>query len=300
MTSLFEVNKSSLKRLFTFHEKDGTLKFTDLLKLCSSTRVFPDLLSSPDLHKILVEVAKDPETSSISQNLTFAQFELFLKSVAFKSFPNKPESEQETLLFMHLKSTCNLRYSVEFETMTQEKKTSRKVPRLNIDSTRIQRGTPKSTRRVSLKPSTTKNVKSSSFLFRSSPNKQSVEAKHKHYACSIVTPRVHIEKLNGRSIGRPLLTERNQKRTLKAANSFVSSSNAHLSSEKMNKLAAIISKFKERSLEKETRNVKVVKFAKFLVLFERKAAIFTLQEKLAFKIWGLVTSKLRKSRDVNW
>lgn len=296
MTSLFETNRNSLKRLFSFHEKDGALKFTDLLKLCSSTRIFPDLLSSPDLHKILVEVVKDPETSSISQNLTFPQFEHFLKSVAFKSFPNKSESEQETLLFMHLKSACNLRYSLEFETIQQEKKATRKVPKLNIDSAKLQRGTPKSTRRVSLKPSTTKNVKSSSFLFRNSPNKQSVESKHKHYACSIVTPRVNLDKFNSKSIGKPLLTERNQKRTLKVANSFVNSSNTHLISGKMQKLTMVLNKFKERSLEKETKNLKTVKFVKFLTLFKSKIEILSLQVKLGFKIWAATTAKLRRKK----
>ena len=91
MSSLFDTNKTSLKKLFSAHEKDGILKFTDLLKLCSSTRIFPDLLGSPELHKVLVEVAQDPSTSSISQNLTYSQFEIFLHSVASKAFPTKTE-----------------------------------------------------------------------------------------------------------------------------------------------------------------------------------------------------------------
>lgn len=296
MSSLFEINKISLKRIFSFHEKEGNLKFTDLLKLCSSTRIFPDLLSSPDLHKILVEVAKDPETASVSQSLTFAQFENFLRSVALKSFPNKTEPEQETLLFMHLKSTCSLRYSVDFETILVEKKTTRKVPRLNIDSAKQQRNTPKSTRRASVKPNSTKNVKSSSFLFRNSPHKQSIDLKSKNHAYSIISPRVHLDKAVRKNLIKPLLTERQQKRTLKSVSSLLNTQANPPALNKIQKLAQIIQNFKERNLEKDSRTVKVSNFAKFLNLFEKKISILHLQEKLALRIWRIVAHKRKNER----
>jgi hypothetical protein len=241
-------------------------------------------------------VAKDPETNTVGQSLSFSQFETFLKSVACKSFPNKGESEQETMLFMHLKGTCSLRYSVDFETIILEKKPTRKVPRLNIDSTKQQRGTPKSTRRASVKPSSTKNVKSSSFLFRNSPNKQSIDLKHKNHAYSIISPRVNLEKAVRRNLIKPLLTERQQKRTLKSVSNLLNSQNNAAGMTKLQKLAIVINNFKERNLKKDTKNVKASKFLKFLNLFEKKVSIFMLQLKLSMKIWRIVTFKLKNKK----
>jgi hypothetical protein len=171
MTSLFDLNKLALKKLYHIHEKEGLLKFTDLLKLCSTTRVFPELLSSGDLHKILIEVAKDPETQTISQNLTFSQFEHFLRESAKKSFEDKSDSEQEKLLFNHLKSFCNLRYSVDFETSITEKRNIKKVPKLSIDPVKVTKEPPKTSRRSFTNLNSAGSLKSSSFLLKKNTSK---------------------------------------------------------------------------------------------------------------------------------
>ena len=296
MTSLFEINKTPLKRIFSFHEKDGNLKFTDLLKLCSLMRVFPDLLSAPDLHKILAEVAKDPEACSVSQNLNFAMFENFLRSVAMKSFPNKTNSEQETLLFTHLKIACGLRYSVDFETVLAKKKSSRKVPRLNIDSAKQQRNTPKSTRRASMKPSSTKNLKSSSFLFKTSPHKQSADLKHKIYAYSIISPRINLNKEMRKHFIKPLVAERHKTKSLKSVGSLLSTQGNVSAVNRIEKLAQVIKRYKEKNLQKDSRAVKVENFVKFLNNFEKKVSIVNLQGKIAMKIWQIVTRKMKIQR----
>lgn len=296
MSNLFETNRASLKKLFGTHEKDGILKFTDLLKLCSSTRIFPDLLSSPDLHKVLVEVAQDPTTCSISQNLTYSQFEVFLHSVAAKAFPFKPESEQDSLLFMHLKNSCSLKYSLDFEVTNADKKlVTKKVPRLNIESSKLQRQTPKSSRRTNVKPSSTKNLKSSSFLFRTSPRKESTDKKRIAHACSILSPRIKFEKSSSKPSPRPILTERNPKRLSKAKSSFISSPLANSALSKLNKIQEILGKFKQKSsIERLEQSIRCKKFLNFLSLTEKRIKAQRLQIKLALKLWFIITKKTKK------
>ena len=289
-------NKQSLiKKAVRLTWTWGSLKFTDLLKLCSSTRIFPDLLGSPDLHKVLVEVASDSSTSSISQHLTFGQFETFLHSVAAKAFPYKTDSEQQSLLFMHLKNSCSLRYSVDFETILADKKLNltKKVPRLNIESAKFQRQTPKTTRQISFKPNSTKNVKSSSFLFRNSPRKNSVDKKKKGHACSIITPRMNNEKnASNKPSPRPILTDRNPKKA-QILNSFKSSSSAP-NQNKILKLAKILSKYKEINLQENVeKTIKMKKFEKFMQGFVSRSQTMMLNRRLTFKLWALITKRLR-------
>lgn len=295
MSSLFDTNRISLKKLFTAHEKEGSLKFTDLLKLCSSTRIFPDLLGSPELHKIIVEVVQDPSTSSISQQLAFAQFEIFLRTVAAKAFPLKSESEQECLLFIHLKSSCGLRYSVDFETMSEEKKKSlnKKVPRLNIESAKMQRKTPNTTRRISVKPFSTKNVKSSSFLFRNSPRKESLSKQHKGHAFSIITPRMNIEKVSAKPSPRPQFTERPVKKTLKSAVSLVSSQQ-NPSKNKISKIAKIFWKFQQKeNVNQLEKNIKAKRLLRLSAYVEKKSKISMIQARLFFRLWSLLVKKCK-------
>lgn len=294
MSNLFETNRSSIKKLFSIHEKEGTLKFTDLLKLCSSTRIFPDLLSSPDLHKVLVEVAQDPTTCSISQNLTYLQFEVFLHAVAAKAFPFKLDVEQDSLLFMHLKNSCSLKYSLDFEVTNADKKlVAKKVPRLNIDSAKLQRQTPKTSRTVHLKPSSTKNIKSSSFLFRNSPRKESIEKRHKAHACSIISSRTRFQKSSTKVSPRPMQTERNPKRSAKTI-SFISSPTINITQAKVNKILDILSKFKDKTAQSNlVKSIRYKKFIKFLTFMEKKITTQRLQIKLALKLWFVITKKTK-------
>ncbi|OMJ79632.1 hypothetical protein SteCoe_20307 [Stentor coeruleus] len=299
MSNLFETNRSSIKKLFSIHEKEGILKFTDLLKLCSSTRIFPDLLSSPDLHKVLIEVAQDPTTCSISQNLTYLQFEIFLHSVAAKAFPFKPDIEQDSLLFMHLKNSCSLKYSLDFEVTNTDKKLEvKKVPRLNIDSAKLQRQTPKSSRTTHVKPSSTKNIKSSSFLFRNSPRKESIEKRHKAHACSIISSRTKFQKSSTKVSPRPTLTERNPKRSAKTI-SFISSPTTNITQAKINKILGILSIFKNKTTQGYLeKSIRCRKFINFLSFMEKKISVQRLQIKLALKLWFVITKKTKRNNFV--
>lgn len=293
MTSLFDVNKHSLRKLFNCYEKEGCLKFTDLLKLCSSTRIFPDLLSSNELHKILVDIAKDPETSTICQTITFAQFELFLKATALKAFSDKGNSDQEKLFFTHLKHSAGNRYSIEFEVGAGSKKITKKVPRLNIESAKQPTEIAKSTRRHFSNVNSTSNLKSTSFLFRNSPSKHSVERKTKGHCSSIVTPRMVKEKESKKLKIKPLLTERHVKNTTRACTSLTVSS-IKAPETKIKKLSDVIQKFQKLSIETEIKHIKTQRFIKFLQILHKKLSFLSIQQKLSFKIWRLITKKSLK------
>lgn len=290
MSSLFDANKNNLRKLFNYYEKEGFLKFTDLLKLCSSTRIFPDLLSSADLHKILIDVAKDPETSTISQNISFAQFEHLLKIITAKAFHEKSGSEQEKQFFNHLKQSAGIRHSIDFETGQMLKKPMKKVPKLNIESAKQQSEATKSTRRHFSNVGSTSNLKASSFLFRSSPSKHSVERKNMVHYSSIITPRLAKEKETKKLTIKPLFTERNIKKSSRACTSLTISE-VKVPKNKIQKLSEVIQKYQKLSIEKEIKHIKSQRFIKFLQILHKKLSFLSIQQKLSFKIWKLITKK---------
>lgn len=293
MSSLFDTNKISLKKLFNVHQKEGLLKFTDLLKLCSTTRIFPDLLSSTELHRILIDVAKDPDTQTISQNLTYPQFESFLKQSSSICYQNKSEPDQEKLLFNHLKSSCNLRYSLDFDTSFTDKKPIKKIPKLNIEPSNYMKTGSKSSRRSFTNLNSARSLKNSSIIPRNSPQK-TIEKPHKLHTSSIVTPSLIKQNSIPKTIIKPLLTQRNQKIVSKTSTSLASPC-AKLNLEgKFEKLTQVFQRFKNRDLDAEVCKVRSRRFVKILQIVKRKVRLNLLMCKFSFGIWKVV-SRIRRN-----
>ena len=218
-----------------------------------------------------------------------------MHSVASKAFSSKSLQDQENLLFAHLKSACSLRYSVDFELIANEKKinVNKKVPRLNIDSTKFHRNTPKTTRKASTKPNSTTNLKSSSFLFRNPSRKESIEKKHNSHAFSIITPRgINIDKTSAMSSPKLRLTERNTKKGLKVVTSFVKPQKNKTESSKLTKIIQLLKKYKQReNTEYVELSVKAIKCIRLLGYIERKNQTSKMHLRLSYRLWSLITKK---------
>ena len=120
---LFEINRSNLKKIFESHQIRGTILFTDILKICTATRIFPNLLTSKDLRKLIIQVTAVASGDELSAKLTFEEMEEFLKEVAQHSYPaRRGIFDQYRMLFLHMRNPCYLRYNIILDTEEKAKK----------------------------------------------------------------------------------------------------------------------------------------------------------------------------------
>ena len=121
---LFEINRANLKKIFESHQIRGSILFTDVLKICTATRIFPNLLSSRDLRKLIISVTNVISGEELSAKLSYDQMEEFLRGVAEHSYPGRKGTiEQYKMLFLHMRNPCYLRYNLILETEEKPKKT---------------------------------------------------------------------------------------------------------------------------------------------------------------------------------
>lgn len=120
---LFEINRNSLKKIFETHQIRGTILFTDILKICTATRIFPNLLTSKDLRKLIIQVTNVTSGDELSAKLSFEEMEEFLRGVAEHSYPARRGAyEQYRMLFLHMRNPCYLRYNIILDTEERLKK----------------------------------------------------------------------------------------------------------------------------------------------------------------------------------
>lgn len=116
MSDLFEINRANLKKIFESHQIKGLILFTDVLKICTATRIFPNLLNSKDLRALIIKVCCVASGEELSVKLGYKELEDFLRSVAEMAFPRKSNKEQHKLLLIHMRNPCYLRYNLLLET----------------------------------------------------------------------------------------------------------------------------------------------------------------------------------------
>jgi hypothetical protein len=94
----------------------GLILFTDVLKICTATRIFPNLLNSKDLRGIIIRVCSVASGEELNVKLGYKELEDFLRSVAGMAFPRRPPKEQYKLLMIHMRNPCYLRYNLILDT----------------------------------------------------------------------------------------------------------------------------------------------------------------------------------------
>ena len=148
---LFEINRSNLKQIFETHQIRGTILFTDILKICTATRIFPNLLTSKDLRKLIIQVTSVASGDELSAKLTYEEMEEFLRGVAQHAYPaRRGVHDQYRMLFLHMRNPCYLRYNIilEAEEKSSNKKTKPETSKISV----------KTTHGVYFRPSSEKNL----------------------------------------------------------------------------------------------------------------------------------------------
>ena len=116
MSDLFEINRANLKKIFESHQLKGLILFTDVLKICTATRIFPNLLNSKDLRALIIKVSCVASGEELNVKLGYKELEDFLRLAAETAFPRKSNKEQYKLLLIHMRNPCYLRYNLLLET----------------------------------------------------------------------------------------------------------------------------------------------------------------------------------------
>ena len=120
MSELFELNRSQFLKIFETHQFKGLVSFTDMLKICSSLKIFPDLLDSQDIQKIFSSVS-----GGSSHKMTYLEFESFLKTIAFKLFGRPADSVDYLEIFLvHIKNFVLKSYGTHIKTCKKRRSES--------------------------------------------------------------------------------------------------------------------------------------------------------------------------------
>lgn len=153
---LFESNRSNFLKIFETHQFKGLISFTDVLKICSSLQIFPDLIDSQEIQKIFASVS-----SGNFFKITFLEFESFIKSVAVKIFANAGDFADSFELFLaHIKSPAFKAYGTEVKALLGKRRSLSKAlkssKQLSLNSVKN-----KSAAKI---PETTRNLSKKQFL----------------------------------------------------------------------------------------------------------------------------------------
>ena len=122
---LLDYNRLHLRKIFQLHaqvQNPPTISYPEIVKLCSNLRIFPDLLTSVELKRIVIKVTSKHFTFDSKVNLTYLQFEKFLRAVSEYCFTsNNSEFDRLKLLFIHIRSSCQLHYNVHIHVRAEER-----------------------------------------------------------------------------------------------------------------------------------------------------------------------------------
>lgn len=139
MSNLVDINRLEFLKIFEAHQQKNILNYTDALKICTTLKIFPDLLSSQEIRKIFVTLINN---ESGAEKMTFLQFESFIKIIAKQAFKGcKRRSDDCNSLLNYIRESSFLRYGTKLE-MGKHKSFSKPVKKK--ESVKDKVSTPKS------------------------------------------------------------------------------------------------------------------------------------------------------------
>ncbi|CAG9314265.1 unnamed protein product [Blepharisma stoltei] len=116
MDYLIDTNRGSLRSIFSKHSTshdNPVITYNELFKFCTAVRIFPDLLSSFEIKRLVMKSSNSHGNSDKRIELSYLQFEKLLKSIANHCFTSGSDGEKLKLLFAHIKNSCKLNYHVD-------------------------------------------------------------------------------------------------------------------------------------------------------------------------------------------
>jgi hypothetical protein len=267
---LFAVNRPNLTKIFESHQIRGSILFTDVLKICTATRIFPNLLTSKHLRKLIIQVTKVVPGDELSAKLNYFQLEEFLRGVAEYSYPGRRGiSEQYKMLFLHMRNPCYLRYNIILDAEDKNKKEQS----FNV----------KTSHGVYFQPSNDRKVLNS-YSYRSPDHKKPSNLN------SLVSPRNNFSGFHLRVYDESSRDSSAQP-SPKVFNTDRPELNRTLSTSKENlntisNISEVFNNFKEKTQDLFNLNKRIgVKEIKIMAAIRQKEVSKSLKLKLAFNLW---------------
>ena len=265
MSNLVDINRLEFKKIFEAHQHKHTLSYTDSLKICTSLKIFPDLLTSQEIRKIFVTLA----SAESGEKMTYLQFESFIKIIAKQVFNQggKKLNDDCGRLISHIKDHSSSRYKTNLES----KKTSSNKPVKRMKSSKASISTPKNAQKNSFfmnKPL------DQTFKYKS-PNKNAVPKINGISA--VLSPSIRSLKSRIESL-KPALTERRDGHT-----SACSTSPSPGKPGIMTRITKIFNNFQTSMTNIPKKNYKAQEKLKNLVKSPQNGLIV----RLSFNLWRL-------------
>jgi len=162
LDSLFEQNRSKLKKVFAKHfpSKEGKVNYAEFCKFCKNARIHPDLMSTLELKRTVVRLTSITQTNKIQ--LSYAQFEHVLKHIAVATFNSTiPLDEKLRMLILHMRNPVKQEYQVSLHcssgdlppSHSSDLEESQEAPRETLRVTLDLSKTPRTQKLLSFSPS---------------------------------------------------------------------------------------------------------------------------------------------------
>lgn len=196
------VHEKSIENLYMIIG-EGVLSISDFIKFCKRVRIYPDLLNSLELRKILLLVTG---RNNRKPTLTMCQFRQLVISIAdfcFASY-NEPEARMK-LLIDHISNPCILHYSIDPASAELKKTLKKSANPLDIEIISMTPLTSRTQTDTKRTPSSKKRPKGSLSSMKS-PRMQPTPRSRKRTS-TVTSPAVATSRL-GKSTetGRTLLS----------------------------------------------------------------------------------------------
>ncbi|OMJ77736.1 hypothetical protein SteCoe_22605 [Stentor coeruleus] len=134
MSNLVDMNRGQFQKIFDAHQQKDSLSYTDCLKICSSVKIFPDLLTSQEIRKIFISLSYNENGV---ERMNFFQFESFMKIIAKQAFSHcKNTTNYYGLLITHIKDNSEKRYGTVFDIQVPKNQSSSKVSYIRSNITK--------------------------------------------------------------------------------------------------------------------------------------------------------------------
>ena len=196
------VHERSIENLYMIIAEGLALSISDFIKFCKRVRIYPDLLNSLELRKILLLVTG---RNNRKPTLTQEQFKQLISTIAdfcFASY-NEPESRTK-LLIDHISNPCILHYSIDPSSSELKKLVKKESLPLDIEMISLTPLTSRTNTDKKRTPSTRKKPKESLSSIRS-PRLQPTPKSRTKRTSTVVSPGVVTSRLgksteNGRTL----------------------------------------------------------------------------------------------------
>ena len=120
---LIDRNRPGFRKIFQHHTAVGSshlLPFSELIKFASAVRIFPDLMSSFEMKRLVGRLTGKHTGGDSDLSITYLQFEKLVKHIAYQCFSSL-DSDRLKMLLTHIRNAASLHYKVALTVETKDR-----------------------------------------------------------------------------------------------------------------------------------------------------------------------------------